>query len=487
MATSEIYPTKGTDARELFESTDPVHVRMGKSIFHLRIDCEKCGIGGYGSCFLLQDLSKDGDGDCDGDYVYFATAAHNLYCVFTPEKNPNCETGCNQYCFVKIIERWSPDEKTPVYLVTDNIGKNSKAGWLKVSNKYEKSAKSVQVQAEAAAHAAAHGAAHAGADAAAHAAALAAAHQATLDRYTYDFGVIAARKVDLLDNNPSLLPGIDQQVPVFWGNLEPDDVSAYLCGYPGRVGDHKKDELPPRAKKRKYWVPSASRVVVLAPNLLKHYVHSSGGQSGAPLYKLTPSVAGEAPCVLGIHVGGDPKSNPRDRHNLAVKLCANSVALRTIRGWVLSGPYVREEAVEPVPFTGFEGATSEMIEEPNVFTLPVSMEGDKKPSHSVVHKPQTATSAPGVLIGVRKKKFHGSRETRLEAEFSASAVGTPPPSRIKGTKQATTKCNIRLARKIYGEKEQETSKPYWKLVRAAKAEKYTANSTLETVELFCYK
>eukprot|EP00117_Sycon_ciliatum_P049667 scpid79296/ scgid1220/ len=415
MATSEIYPTKGTDARELFESTDPVHVRMGKSIFHLRIDCEKCGIGGYGSCFLLQDLSKDGDGDCDGDYVYFATAAHNLYCVFTPEKNPNCETGCNQYCFVKIIERWSPDEKTPVYLVTDNIGKNSKAGWLKVSNKYEKSAKSVQVQAEAAAHAAAH------------AAALAAAHQATLDRYTYDFGVIAARKVDLLDNNPSLLPGIDQQVPVFWGNLEPDDVSAYLCGYPGRVGDHKKDELPPRAKKRKYWVPSASRVVVLAPNLLKHYVHSSGGQSGAPLYKLTPSVAGEAPCVLGIHVGGDPKSNPRDRHNLAVKLCANSVALRTIRGWVLSGPYVREEAVEPVPFTGFEGATSEMIEEPNVFTLPVSMEGDKKPSHSVVHKPQTATSAPGVLIGVRKKKFHGSRETRLEAGFSAS-VGTPPPS-----------------------------------------------------------
>eukprot|EP00117_Sycon_ciliatum_P049428 scpid47857/ scgid1442/ len=420
MATSEIYPTKGTDARELFESTDPVHVRMGKSIFHLRIDCEKCGIGGYGSCFLLQDLSKDGDGDCDGDYVYFATAAHNLYCVSfrKKEKNPNCETGCNQYCFVKIIERWSPDEKTPVYLVTDNIGKNSKAGWLKVSNKYEKSAKSVQVQAEAAAHAAAH------------AAALAAAHQATLDRYTYDFGVIAARKVDLLDNNPSLLPGIDQQVPVFWGNLEPDDVSAYLCGYPGRVGDHKKDELPPRAKKRKYWVPSASRVVVLAPNLLKHYVHSSGGQSGAPLYKLTPSVAGEAPCVLGIHVGGDPKSNPRDRHNLAVKLCANSVALRTIRGWVLSGPYVREEAVEPVPFTGFEGATSEMIEEPNVFTLPVSMEGDKKPSHSVVHKPQTATSAPGVLIGVRKKKFHGSRETRLEAEFSASAVGTPPPFRI---------------------------------------------------------
>eukprot|EP00117_Sycon_ciliatum_P003699 scpid78321/ scgid3096/ len=402
MATSEIYPTKGTDARELFESTDPVHVRMGKSIFHLRIDCEKCGIGGYGSCFLLQDLSKDGDGDCDGDYVYFATAAHNLYCVFTPEKNPNCETGCNQYCFVKIIERWSPDEKTPVYLVTDNIGKNSKAGWLKVSNKYEKSAKSVQVQVKVRK-------------------ADAATHQAKLDRYTYDFGVIAARKVDLLDNNPSLLPGIDQQVPVFWGNLEPDDVSAYLCGYPGRVGDHKKDELPPRAKKRKYWVPSASRVVVLAPNLLKHYVHSSGGQSGAPLYKLTPSVAGEAPCVLGIHVGGDPKSNPRDRHNLAVKLCANSVALRTIRGWVLSGPYVREEAVEPVPFTGFEGATSEMIEEPNVFTLPVSMEGDKKPSHSVVHKPQTATSAPGVLIGVRKKKFHGSRETRLEAEFSASA------------------------------------------------------------------
>eukprot|EP00117_Sycon_ciliatum_P040296 scpid79653/ scgid3546/ len=411
MATSEIYPTEYVDARKPFDSTNPVHQRMGKSIFHLRIECEKCGKGGYGTCFLLQDLSKD----CDEDYVYFATAAHNLYCVFTPEKNPNCETGCNQYCFVKIIERWSPDEKTPVYLVTDNIGKNSKAGWLKVSNKYEKSAKSVQVQAEAAAHAAAH------------AAALAAAHQATLDRYTYDFGVIAARKVDLLDNNPSLLPGIDQQVPVFWGNLEPDDVSAYLCGYPGRVGDHKKDELPPRAKKRKYWVPSASRVVVLAPNLLKHYVHSSGGQSGAPLYKLTPSVAGEAPCVLGIHVGGDPKSNPRDRHNLAVKLCANSVALRTIRGWVLSGPYVREEAVEPVPFTGFEGATSEMIEEPNVFTLPVSMEGDKKPSHSVVHKPQTATSAPGVLIGVRKKKFHGSRETRLEAGFSAS-VGTPPPS-----------------------------------------------------------
>eukprot|EP00117_Sycon_ciliatum_P037563 scpid74735/ scgid28077/ len=379
MATSEIYPTKGTDARELFESTDPVHVRMGKSIFHLRIDCEKCGIGGYGSCFLLQDLSKDGDGDCDGDYVYFATAAHNLYCVSfrKKEKNPNCETGCNQYCFVKIIERWSPDEKTPVYLVTDNIGKNSKAGWLKVSNKYEKSAKSVQVQVKVRK-------------------ADAATHQAKLDRYTYDFGVIAARKVDLLDNNPSLLPGIDQQVPVFWGNLEPDDVSAYLCGYPGRVGDHKKDELPPRAKKRKYWVPSASRVVVLAPNLLKHYVHSSGGQSGAPLYKLTPSVAGEAPCVLGIHVGGDPKSNPRDRHNLAVKLCANSVALRTIRGWVLSGPYVREEAVEPVPFTGFEGATSEMIEEPNVFTLPVSMEGDKKPLHSVLHKPKTSTSAPGV-------------------------------------------------------------------------------------------
>eukprot|EP00117_Sycon_ciliatum_P038808 scpid11791/ scgid4264/ len=409
MATSEIYPTEYVDARKPFDSTNPVHQRMGKSIFHLRIECEKCGKGGYGTCFLLQDLSKD----CDEDYVYFATAAHNLYCVFTPEKNPNCETGCNQYCFVKIIERWSPDEKTPVYLVTDNIGKNSKAGWLKVSNKYEKSAKSVQVQVKVRK-------------------ADAATHQAKLDRYTYDFGVIAARKVDLLDNNPSLLPGIDQQVPVFWGNLEPDDVSAYLCGYPGRVGDHKKDELPPRAKKRKYWVPSASRVVVLAPNLLKHYVHSSGGQSGAPLYKLTPSVAGEAPCVLGIHVGGDPKSNPRDRHNLAVKLCANSVALRTIRGWVLSGPYVREEAVEPVPFTGFEGATSEMIEEPNVFTLPVSMEGDKKPSHSVVHKPQTATSAPGVLIGVRKKKFHGSRETRLEAEFSASAVGTPPPSRIKG-------------------------------------------------------
>eukprot|EP00117_Sycon_ciliatum_P016327 scpid78508/ scgid3581/ len=400
MATSEIYPTEYVDARKPFDSTNPVHQRMGKSIFHLRIECEKCGKGGYGTCFLLQDLSKD----CDEDYVYFATAAHNLYCVSfrKKEKNPNCETGCNQYCFVKIIERWSPDEKTPVYLVTDNIGKNSKAGWLKVSNKYEKSAKSVQVQVKVRK-------------------ADAATHQAKLDRYTYDFGVIAARKVDLLDNNPSLLPGIDQQVPVFWGNLEPDDVSAYLCGYPGRVGDHKKDELPPRAKKRKYWVPSASRVVVLAPNLLKHYVHSSGGQSGAPLYKLTPSVAGEAPCVLGIHVGGDPKSNPRDRHNLAVKLCANSVALRTIRGWVLSGPYVREEAVEPVPFTGFEGATSEMIEEPNVFTLPVSMEGDKKPSHSVVHKPQTATSAPGVLIGVRKKKFHGSRETRLEAEFSASA------------------------------------------------------------------
>ena len=328
MATSEIYITKGVDAREPFASTDPVHQRMGKSIFHLRVDCEKCGIGGYGTCFLLQDLSKD----CDGDYVYFATAAHNLYCVSFPEKekNPNCETGCNQYRFVKIIERWNLNE-TEVYL-TDNIGKNSKAGWLKVSNKYEKSAKSVQVQVKVRK-------------------ADAATHQAKLDRFTYDFGVIAARKVDLLDNNPSLLPGPDQQVPVFRGKEEPDEVSAYLCGYPGRVGNHSDGEDPPLAEKRKYWVPSANRVVVLAPNMLKHYVHSSGGQSGAPLYKLTPSGTGEAPCVLGIHVGGDPKSNPRDRHNLAVKLRTDSPTLRTIRGWVLSdAQYDRDDTVEPVPF-----------------------------------------------------------------------------------------------------------------------------------------
>ena len=42
----------------------------------------------------------------------------------------------------------------------------------------------------------------------------------------------------------------------------------------------------------------------------------------------------------------------------------------------------------------------------------------------------------------KKKKFHGSRETRLEAEFSASAVGTPPPSRIKGADAAPKRWEV---------------------------------------------
>ena len=43
---------------------------------------------------------------------------------------------------------------------------------------------------------------------------------------------------------------------------------------------------------------------------------------------------------------------------------------------------------------------------------------------------------------VYKNKFHGSRETRLEAEFSASAVGTPPPSRIKGADAAPKRWEV---------------------------------------------
>ena len=39
----------------------------------------------------------------------------------------------------------------------------------------------------------------------------------------------------------------------------------------------------------------------------------------------------------------------------------------------------------------------------------------------------------------KKKKFHGSRETRPKAQFSASA-GTPPPSWIKARTLKNGKC-----------------------------------------------
>ncbi|XP_065197942.1 uncharacterized protein LOC135829468 isoform X2 [Sycon ciliatum] len=244
------------------ETSSPFH-----SIFALEVGCDNCDKGQplplayQGTCFLLSDLN------CRKEEYIFATAAHNLFC-----------DDCGEWLWVQIYSDLSQEQ----FLTMGKISRKNKNGWLIVADWYKENAKDAKKKSNP-------------------------------DLFRHDYGIITAKKSRCkcplaywADKN---LLGVATQC-----QKNEDDVR--MCGYPMDTYYGGKEE---RAEKRKYWVDKP-RPATFAEHShqLHHFVDSSPGQSGSPVFLLPKEGEAETASatgyVVGIHVKG------ADERNSAVKL-----------------------------------------------------------------------------------------------------------------------------------------------------------------------
>ena len=107
---------------------NPPH-EIQKFIFPLFTRCSNQGCkdksNHLGTCFILRDLY---DTFRSRDYHYFATAFHNLVC-----------DGCGECHSVKISRQWKEGDKKPkAFLVDEYISGTHGAGWIKVPDEFKK-------------------------------------------------------------------------------------------------------------------------------------------------------------------------------------------------------------------------------------------------------------------------------------------------------------------------------------------------------------
>ncbi|XP_065197939.1 uncharacterized protein LOC135829467 [Sycon ciliatum] len=243
------------------EMSSPFH-----SIFALEVGCDNCDkdrtLAYQGTCFLLSDLN------CATSKEYiFATAAHNLLC-----------NDCGDWLWVQIYSDLSQNQ----FLTMGKISRKNKNGWLIVPDWYKDNAKDAKKNSNP-------------------------------DQFRHDYGIIAAKrsrcKCPLAYWADENLLGVANQC-----QKKEDDVR--MCGYPTHTFYGGKEET---AEKRKYWVDKP-RPAAFAEHghQLHHFVDSSGGQSGSPVFLLPKEgeteTASATGYVVGIHVKG------ADERNSAVKL-----------------------------------------------------------------------------------------------------------------------------------------------------------------------
>eukprot|EP00117_Sycon_ciliatum_P029806 scpid26137/ scgid23643/ len=244
------------------ETPSPFH-----SIFALEMGCDNCNKdltvaeAFQGTCFLLSDLNRA----ASKEYI-FATAAHNLLC-----------NDCGHWLWVQIYSDLSQAQ----FLTMGKISRKNKNGWLIVPDWYKDNAKD--------------------------------AKKNDPDPFRHDYGIIAADKrrckCPLTYWADEHLLGVANQC-----QKKEDDVR--MCGYPMDTYYGGKEE---RAEKRKYWVDKP-RPATFAEHShqLHHFVDSSGGQSGSPVFLLPKEGEAETASatgyVVGIHIGGG------NEHNYAVKI-----------------------------------------------------------------------------------------------------------------------------------------------------------------------
>ncbi|XP_065197822.1 uncharacterized protein LOC135829344 [Sycon ciliatum] len=257
------------------ETSSPFH-----SIFALEGGCDNCDEVYapliQGTCFLLSDLNYA----ASKEYI-FATAAHNLFC-----------SDCGHWRWVQIYSDLSEEQ----FLTKGEISRKNENGWLIVPDWYKDNAKDAKEKSKP-------------------------------DRFRHDYGIIAAKKSRCkfplaywADEN---LLGVANQC-----QKKEDDVR--MCGYPIHTyyGGNKET-----AEKRKYWVDKPRRAEFAEhDHHLRHFVDSSEGQSGSPVFRLPKEGEGATGYVVGIHVSGSEK------HNSAVKLrdeCGrDTTPMADLRNWV---------------------------------------------------------------------------------------------------------------------------------------------------------
>eukprot|EP00117_Sycon_ciliatum_P042479 scpid61330/ scgid30899/ len=288
----------------------PVHA----SIFQVRSACNfACNEVATGTCFMVEQLNKakGSDPPC----YYFTTAAHVICC-----------SDCGEYCWIQIVYEWDPKDSEPrsTFLPDETfVEENNDRGWLRVPEDYIKNCGKGKED---------------------------------WDRYLYDYGIIALRKDNLekgLKDELAMLSGENAMVRkprAQKARMESVD-QAFLCGFPGEV---KKEEV----RGHMYWMPvdkakkaepllddigfqkrrgqeretsalfampqrhmsdddgdgnnkSSSNQELVVQRLYRHYIDSSGGQSGSPVYSYDDEE--DEYIVYGIHAGywrfEDAKSN----------------------------------------------------------------------------------------------------------------------------------------------------------------------------------
>ena len=283
-----------TVAEPSAETASPFH-----SIFALASGCDNCDkvrrrtLAYQGTCFLLSDLNYA----ASREYI-FATAAYNLLC-----------TNCGHWRWVQIYSDLSEHQ----FLTKGKITRKNENGWLIVPDWYKYNAKDSKTNSN-------------------------------LDKFRHDYGIIAAKKsrcecplVYWADEN---LLGVATQC-----QKEEDDVR--MCGYPMYTYYGGRQET---AEKCKYWVDEPRRAEFAEhDNQLHHFVDSSGGQGGSPVFLLPKEGEAETASatgyVVGIHVGGGMI------HNSAVKLRdeygRDTKPMKDLRNWAKDpSPWLPADNVE---------------------------------------------------------------------------------------------------------------------------------------------
>ncbi|XP_065196914.1 uncharacterized protein LOC135828395 [Sycon ciliatum] len=271
----------------------PVHA----SIFQVRSVC-MCGIGS-GTCFMVEQLNKGSDPPC----YYFTTAAHVIFC-----------SDCGEYCWIQIVYEWDPKKPKPssTFLPDETfVEENNDRGWLRVPEDYKTNCGE---------------------------------GKEVWDRYLYDYGIIALRKDNLEKGLKKELDELSDAMlrkPMAQLSRMEFVDQAFLCGFPvavkgEKVRGHmywmpvdkakkaepllddigfKKRRAQERATSALFAMPqrhmsdgdgdgnnkSSSHQDLVVKRLYRHYIDSSGGQSGSPVYSYNDE-DGEY-VVYGIHAG----------------------------------------------------------------------------------------------------------------------------------------------------------------------------------------
>ena len=344
------------EKREEVSTRDRYH-SPHDAIFQVEMTCE-CGRS-VGSCFLLPHTYL-GKGDGSSSHLYFVTAGHVLYCQ-----------DCNSYGKVQVLSEWQPlrdteDPKAPKSLFRCTFPGDKdvdcftrvhqdftkKENYPTVADPNKQFPYDIGVICVAKSR-------------------VQPAHKDWLENAANSFGRPATEEAteetteDAFPYNPGFICGFPSHFPYKKGEPDPDTlVVGQMYHMPHKIAGNESNGEKPEEQRRSrglfsmpqnHFVESGSQPNtsqdIVKERLFRHYLHTSGGQSGAPVLIMKHG----AWRVIGIHVGywrfikdGQEYNNGC---NVAVKF---SFALCEIRKW-LEKPSVGQESGDLVFSRSEEG------------------------------------------------------------------------------------------------------------------------------------